>query len=558
MRQVITDLAAEIGLRHSPKLAVCPPDAHRDLKQPYALGSFHHWFIAVDYQVALDIQQNLQDPDNAPVAQARLVHELYHFKSGDYWQLGYAGELLRLTFLFMAWALVFLLGFGFLLLVVAPDFVQLDFSEVLDQVAFLTPEARQTILALMPSPADMQQVREKAAGLNWPLVLNFVAGAILPFIVIGGVLWGLYWPKLWRTRELYADAGVSKVQGKVTPFISALTKIPLSILQQYALVPVNPISFQAEKRNFWHRISGWIRCGGELFRKHPDPAKRIACINDPARVFDSWFVTASLVGSLTLLLDGLLSGTLTLIHIGRWPMHFSTLTVFIVVSLNLIHPLVLGRSVWPDIVRICLVVVGMRLAWVLLTLGGLIVLLIFAPGFLSNLLAEIVASVAHYAGFSDEIYVKDLPGFIMEASILNLAQVVIQFVVLLIALSLISLLVRRLLTWHSFAQADRWLMRIAYSIIAMATVFLALTVLPLMTTALLQSADLANPSGIAIGCLVSLISATGMGLFVYADHRFSRRCPDCGVSLSTPFALGQSCVGCGRVLHTWLMVEYQR
>ena len=74
------------------------------------------------------------------VAQARLIHELYHFKNGDNWKMGYSKALLRTTFLFMAWMMVFFMGYILLIMVAIEDIFSSDFSSVANQIHNIAPE----------------------------------------------------------------------------------------------------------------------------------------------------------------------------------------------------------------------------------------------------------------------------------------------------------------------------------------------------------------------------------------------------------------------------------
>jgi hypothetical protein len=266
-----------------------------------------------------------------------------------------------------------------------------------------------------------------------------------------------------------------------------------------------------------------------------------------------------LVGSLVLLLDILMNSPLTLFYVGAWPMHFSTLVVLVLVSLSLIPTLVQGKSAWADLLKIVFVVGALRLGWLLLTIGLLVALLIFAPSTLSEVLAAAVASTAHFAGYSGELTIADLSGFVMKAAILNLAQVVIICLILVIALVAVTFLLRRLLTWYRLPQASQRLMRIGYSLIGLVALLLGLTILPPVTTALLRPAELLNPVGILIGLLGLITCAIGFGLFLYADRRYSQRCPrcpQCEKNVPGPYYLGKRCP-CGDLLHPWLTVEYK-
>ena len=92
--------------------------------------------------------------------------------------------------------------------------------------------------------------------------------------------------------------------------------------------------------------------------------------------------------------------------------------------------------------------------------------------------------------------------------------------------------------------------------VGLVALLLGLTILPPVTTALLRTAELLNPAGILIGLLGLITCAIGFGLFLYADRRYSQRCPQCGQSVPGPYYLGKRCT-CGNLLHPWLTVEYK-
>jgi hypothetical protein len=165
LQQAVKTHAERIGLRRVPRIMVSPKE------ELATFGTPRHWYIAVNHSKALGWQAILADPDTAPAVEARLIHELYHFKTGDYWQIGYIGELLRLTFLFIAWAAIFLLGFGFLILVTLPDLLRLDIPALANQIEGLTPEMRRIFVQLMPSPIALEAMRQKMASVNPGLVL---------------------------------------------------------------------------------------------------------------------------------------------------------------------------------------------------------------------------------------------------------------------------------------------------------------------------------------------------------------------------------------------------
>lgn len=238
-------------------------------------------------------------------------------------------------------------------------------------------------------------------------------------------------------------------------------------------------------------------------------------------------------------------------------MHFSTLTIMVIVALDLIPPLVQGKPVRSNLIKIITFTMSLRLGWLLLTIGLMVTLLILAPNTLDQMLASAVASTAHFAGFSGELGFDDLTAFVVEASVLNIAQVFIITFILSGGLFLIASLLRRLLTWYSLPRAKKRLMKIAYGIIGVTAVFVGLTVLPLLTAILLNPAKLLKPANIGIGVLGIIVTAIGLLLFLKADKQYAKRCPVCNANVEGKYEMGKTCEACNELLQPWFIARYE-
>lgn len=550
LQQEVVALAKAMMLSRTPKLLVTveAPGIH-------TFGTWHHWFIALNKQEALQLQASLKHPERKEIVEAQLIHELYHFKTGDYWQMNLTRELLRMMLFLMGWAILFFTGFGFLLIVAGQAVLQLDLLALMAPTETLLPGTVEFMTGLFPSAEEMVELRNRAMGVNLGLVVNFVVSAFFPFIIIAGIIWFFYWPKLWRMRELYADAGVVHVQNKVLPLMSNITRIPLRRLENYPDI-VKAMGQNSEEQDAFQR---WKRRLRYPRKTHYSSSTRLLCVLEPKRVFDSWQDTAVLLGSLTLLLDILLVSPLTLLYVGQWPMHFTTLVVFVMVALNLIPILVQGYSGWSYMFKVISAVIGLRLIWLLITLGTMVMLFILTPDALNDMLAAGVASTGHFAGYSDDLAFDDLGTFIVQASFLNLAQIVIVYFILLLSLAAIILLLRNLLTWYRFPQAQHRLMKAAYRVIGVGAIGLGMVVLPLTTAVLLAPQNLRNPFIIFLAVLGLLITAVSSLAFLKTHRHYSDRCPQCGTIITTTYKLGNRCSvsTCNELLHPWLIAEYK-
>lgn len=612
LQQAIAAESARINLPRCPGLLVStlPVPLH-------TFGSFRRWYIAAGYEDACQLQNALLDPLKAGDARAILLHELHHFKNGDHWKLGYTRELLQTTFALTGWAIVFNMGLGLLLLVAAQAFQQFDPVRMVNGVTTLGPEAQQMLLQVLPSEAAMAEVRVKAAEIDLLRVLNFGFAAILPIIVVVVLLRVFYWSKLWRTRELYADAGMvhtlgtsaalyqalvfhrasqqkpepekpqnqpsrdwlAQVRGALAglgqifrfpwpvygAFAEGMSSLPVerNELQAYASKPgASPVGHKLSLSGIGNSILSLLSRGWRAFigliKVHPDSRSRLFSIEDPSLIFGSWLSTAILLSSLVLLLDVLISSPLTLLYIGQWPMHFTTLIVLVTTALGYLLPCVAqGKPVGKDLLRIVSVVAGLRLVWLLPVLAGLVLMLILVPEILSQTLDEAVSAIARYAGYSDGPAFSNLSEFVFETSYVNLAQILIIFAILIASLLVTARLLERLFTWYSFPRSQQRLMNVAY-LVTGGTLFVNGTVvLPLATTALLRPEELFTPALLLQALFGGLITATGLVLFLRLDRKYAGRCPNCNALVSEGHHLGKRCQNCGLFFFPWLIAEYE-
>jgi hypothetical protein len=531
----------------------------------HIFGTFRRRYLAMSREEAETLRTMLADPGQAPTARAQLIHELYHFQTGDYWQLGYAGELLRLTFLVMLWAAVFFIGLGLLLIRVKP---------VIAQLGQFVPMLQQTIRMFGVIPKELfgvfdqligfldvlvgmlQQISRDAAHLNFSRLILFSFGAVYPYTILGLALWLIYWPKLWRMREFYADAGVVQAQRTTLPYQAALTGIPLPFLQlmpQTAPAVEQPVGRCGRISKLWGAVK-------QVREFHPSVPTRLRAVAAPAQVFGAWQDTAFLVGTVTVLLEILMLTPLTLIYVGQMPMHFPTLAALLLIGLTYLLPaLAQGKAVQSDLLKIVGVLTLLRF---LVVLGSILIFVVFwwsAPAQFSAVLDTISATAARAFRADLASSAAEFNGaFLFEMAVLNLAQVALVAGVLLVALKLLTFLLRRLWRWYSLPRAERRLVTIAYGLVALVTILVACSVLPVVTALLLDQDALVNPLYTRVEVFGLLCFVCGLLIFNAADRRYAGRCPSCGAAILDAHAAGSCCPQptCQHALHPWLSVTY--
>jgi hypothetical protein len=574
LKTEVTQLCNEIGLKKPPKLMIS-----RNNYGVGTLGTFRHHYIALNEMHAEKLARDLNDPERARQARALLSHELYHFQNRDHLYIGYVGELLRTNFALMTWGLLFFLGFGLLLISAANEFLNLDIDQVISRLDML-PDLQSFMVQSLPSTAQIAELREKASSIDMGLVLGSAVSVIWPFIIIGFTILWVYWPKLWRTREFYADAGMVRFPGSLVIALSVITGIPPVYLASTPSLPNLGFSPHRARGPFSH-FRSWFRAVSRRFvqirqqktvpdilRKcrrliselpsiyHPGTSTRAECILHPELVFDSWQGTALLVGSLVILLDFLAMTPLTFHQMGRWPMHFHILASVILISLNYIIPAVAqGRNVAWGLLRIVGVVGGIRLVLILAILTLLAGMLFLAPTQLDNVLCYAVGVTAGVKQYSDNLCFSDPAAYVSAAASKNLMQVLLTPLLTGGALAVISFLLRRVFTWYSIPKPQDRILRLSYVIVIAVTSVWGVGLLPIATTALLKPGGIFSPVQIGLVLFSLFVLAAGLLSFYLLDRRYALRCPKCGQIHPGKFVLGRKC--CDEYLHPWLVVEYE-
>jgi hypothetical protein len=148
--------------------------------------------------------------------------------------------------------------------------------------------------------------------------------------------------------------------------------------------------------------------------------------------------------------------------------------------------------------------------------------------------------------------------WVLVSSFNLLAEAVISFITVVVALFGVAWALRRLLTWYRFPHAEKWLMRVGLGVIGWMALVLALIVLPISTAPFRKPFNLFSLSSLAGLAGGSVIFAFGLYAFTWADRHYGGRCPACDHLLKGHYELGRSCPKCQQRMHPWLITEYER
>jgi hypothetical protein len=150
-----------------------------------------------------------------------------------------------------------------------------------------------------------------------------------------------------------------------------------------------------------------------------------------------------------------------------------------------------------------------------------------------DVLRSTISSIARYAG-TDPIGI-DVLDFLVEASVINLLQIPIIFVIQIISVTGLFFLIKRTFQWDSFISDSQRFKRIVFSL-TFGVLFVLLTLVMPLGMALLKGdfSPFMGASGMfAILGMLTLVGG-GIGFIIQDQHRYQ----------------GDS------VLHPWLWVDY--
>jgi hypothetical protein len=240
---------------------------------------------------------------------------------------------------------------------------------------------------------------------------------------------------------------------------------------------------------------------------------------------------------------------------GKNPMTFTASVVTAALTYFLLPQIVMGKSAWKDGLRVLFIIFLIRTAWLLFTLAVMWALYFIQPEFLSGALQSAITSIARYAG-NDPVGI-DLLDFLVEASVLNLLQIPIIFVIQIISVSGLLFLIKRVLQWYSFVRDSQRFKLIVFSL-TFGVSFVLLTLVMPISMAVLKH-DFSTFIGISgIFTILGVLALMGGGIwFFLQDHRYYQKCPSCKPNASRLSLLGTNCVSCGSALHPWLWTEYE-
>lgn len=528
-----------------------------------AFGTFRRHYISFGRSLAQGIAEGLRARAGRQRDRLRtiLAHELAHFLNRDVWLVWLSHALLLMMILVMGLNLWVGLNLSLFVIENGPEIAQPEFfGRLFEQATQMLPGMPSLDLRgvydifYQRNPMVMEQLADPDLRLeHWRLHFFRLAAAHLPFALSGLVLWAIYWRRLLRVRELYADARAAALMGDAS-IVREATAVHDTI------VAVTPIS-----------LSRWGRIRASLARLpehipalslHPSDKKRRNCLAEPIQVLDSWRWIAISVGLAVVLLDLLLRGTLTAGYIKEPGAYLPLLASFLVFATWLLPRVCMGndsrKGLLSQVARIVLLFTLIKLIPRMIDAGLAVVMLFTNP----EMFGEVIDLWAYSltGRFATELprlmgVEVSWPEFLSYHVVWPMAYFALLMPPTLIGFLLADAsLKRRALTWYRLEERVR---RVFWCVSGVLALVLALIVIPLCDWLLFPQAhsswSVAALSGAAIALTAILVGGV---LFWRYDQKLATRCPGCDTRLSGMYQLGKQCERCGEALHPWLVANY--
>jgi len=531
----------------------------------HAFGSLRRAYLGLGLPLAQALSSGLKEPNSRRRDRFRaiLAHELGHFLNRDVWLMWLSYGLLKMMVLVMALNLWIGLNLSLFVIENGPEVLQPEFWRALSQR--MLPDV--PAFDLLPvydalyqqNPLLIERLADPTRRLeNWqPFFFNLVS-AHWPFAASGLVLFLIYWRRLLRVRELYADARAASLMGEAAIVLEAHT------------LYTTLVAFTATVSSPWERLRGWflglperIPVLGKQLALHPSRRKRKACLEDPIQALGSWRWIAVSVGLAVVLLDFLLRGTLTASYIYEPGPHLPFLAAFVVFAVWLLPRVCIKGKLDHDLARQVVLIVS------LFTLIKLIPHLLDAVIALLMLLGDQEAwgtAIDLWAYSMTGGFATELPR-LMGAEISwpqfiewHVVRPIAYFALLMPPTLIVFLLTdarlkQRALTWYRVGERLR---HIFWGISGLLAAVLVLVIIPIYNRLLFphiyEGWSAAVLARMAMAFAVVLVGGL---LFWHCDRRMGKRCPHCDALVPSTYHLGKKCKPCDRLLHHWLIANYQ-
>ncbi len=432
-RRAIQSLTQQMGLNREPKLVVT--DTHYGVLA--AFGNIRRAFVGASVRMAKALEDDLASERRARNAEAVLLHELAHLKTGDVWRIRLVESSLRQVTTFSLWFIS--MGLAVVLMAFA----------LTDMEYILSNEFRQRVEGAFPGLGELaepslteEEIQQRLDNpVNAGLGMMYIMQVFGPLLISCGFLWWFFLRRMHQVREFYADALAANHVGA-----SAMRRalITYSIYRQLD-TPDKPLT---GPQKWLNRFLMWFE---RIVHTHPDRDTRLASLENPWVLFRSPAWVIATTGVLIVLVELLISGPFSagiLFNFGG----IIPLTIgFLALALNT-WPAFTQQAKWaapkPGLIAPALI----ALIWFLPISSILLCLLVMwfaSPAQLDQIFEIMIALYAQHLGGLANAFssLGELGAYLVSLSIFQVYRVLFLMVGMIAGMFFFRVLVQRVLMW---------------------------------------------------------------------------------------------------------------
>jgi len=551
IQQAVDDLCQHAGI-HPPLVLI-----NKDVPSLYAFGTFRRHFISVGENMAGALADELQDADPKvrDAARALLAHEVAHFANGDMWRAALSRSMLKITLWTALISMWVAATFVSLLVQVGPEITSPHFWETLAAHAGIPGLSLRWVPEMMraENPRVFAMLADPTQNNSfWSYAISYLLNIFIPFLMAVPVLYYLFWRKLMRVREFYADMRAASWIGHRQSIIDAM-------LVHTMLSAFRPDAVTRHPR-LTQRVFAFLP-KTRLFSYHPSNEERKAALQQPLLLFGKSWQIALWTGIAVLLLEIILRSSLTLIYISQPGPYLPLLTATAIFSVWLLPRIYVGQSY-------------RRLAHTILKMTLVFILVKLSLNFLDALFLGLAAIFGHLdvVGAMLDAYLRSMLGGAgadagpifggefgwsqaIEWHIIRPIAYYLLFGMPLLILTLLAFvwLIRKTVTWY---QAGQKIITAFWGVLLVLMVMQTLWAFPLANILFFPMIyDFTWKTAALLGGGLLIFIVAGI-IFYILHHRYTRICPQCQKTIVDDFSLGHSCPHCNHPLHPWLEAPY--
>ena len=391
----IRELAIQVGYQESIRLVIS--------QRPFEVRAFGSWrrhYILLGSELAVKLANDLAHEENRKLAQVLLLHEIAHFAHRDVQRIAYIRQLLRSTSVLTLWWTIFSIGWAVTSWKGLHLLLNFDPTQLPDVDPILQP-----ILMRFDEFLATRQVELAQAAKTFSLsnILFFIVYSLGYILSSNFLLWLVYWRRMIRVQEFYADQFVLRYVSHVGTVVRAFGRYSYWMSTPQLLEPKRFAVIRQQVKHLWQFLDELffslsqrlyvfsIKTGKQIrywLRVHPTIQERIYCLQQPEKIFKEWRGVAGSIVALILITNYAFTSPFANYHLPiQFQYQFISVGVFILLSTHLLPFIIMQWPVKVHFFKILSFILGFHFLNAFLDRFFLILTAVFAPN-MANVMVE--------------------------------------------------------------------------------------------------------------------------------------------------------------------------